>query len=66
VRPENPQSDLHYTSVFAIAKADFLKLREDVIAFIESQRKVVQESGSEEVCVFCCDLTAVRNAGLSI
>jgi len=66
VRPEKPQSDLHYTSVFAIAKADFLKLREDVIAFIESQRKVVQESGSEEVCVFCCDLTAVRNAGLSI
>lgn len=46
---------IHYTSLFAINKGDGDRLKSRLLAFIETQRTEISNSGSEEVLVFCCD-----------
>lgn len=54
-RPLSPNRDVHYTSVFTIAKKDIEILREQLLSFIDQQRRRVGESESEELISFCCD-----------
>jgi uncharacterized protein (TIGR02147 family) len=48
--------EIHYTSTFTISQKDWDYLRRELLTFIESQRKQIQSSGSDEGFVFCCDL----------
>lgn len=48
--------EVHYTSIFTISKDDWDVLRASLLKFIDSQRKKIQSSGSEEGFAFCCDL----------
>ncbi len=49
----------HYTSVFAINRSDWPRLRKKLLSFIDEQRKQIGASGSEEVYCFCADLFEV-------
>ncbi|MDZ4660559.1 MAG: DUF4423 domain-containing protein [Pseudomonadota bacterium] len=49
------KEDVHYSNVFSISKKDLEILRQQVVAFIEEQRKQVRASGTDIACVFCCD-----------
>lgn len=53
------KQDIHYTNVFSVSKKDVAKLRFQIIELIKDQRKQISESGSEDVCVFCCDFFKV-------
>lgn len=53
------ESDLHYTSTFAIARDDWHQLRADLLQFLTKQRQKIEASGSEDVFAFCCDLFLV-------
>lgn len=50
---------IHYSSAFAISRADWGSLREKLLRFIGEQRKEIAASGSEDAFVFCCDLFKV-------
>lgn len=47
---------VHYTSIFAVSRADWPGLKARILEFIESQRKMIAESGAEDVYAFTCDL----------
>lgn len=51
----NPKS-LHFSSVFAIARADYAHLQRLVHEFLEEYQKFAKASGSEELVILCCDL----------
>jgi uncharacterized protein (TIGR02147 family) len=55
-RPYRPDSEVHYSSVFAINRRDLQRLRQQLVDFIETQRQAIAQSGSEEVACFTCDL----------
>jgi hypothetical protein len=58
-RPSDPATDVHNSAVFTISRSDYQRLQEDVINFIAAQRSKISRSGSEELCVFCCDFGPV-------
>ena len=48
--------DLSYTSVFSIDEEDLPLLKAHLLEFISSQRKTIENSGTSDGFVFCCDL----------
>lgn len=57
-----PAKDLHYTSVFTVSKKDAKELREQLLNFIQEQRKQIATSGAEELVSFCCDFFDVSES----
>lgn len=53
---KNLLGDFHYSSVFAIAKKDFDRLKEIYVSAMEDARKVIRPSPEEEVYAFTLDL----------
>ncbi|MGE0529120.1 MAG: TIGR02147 family protein [Bdellovibrionales bacterium] len=47
--------DLHYSSVVTLSVADFAKLREQLVQFIENAKVTIRESAEEEMAVFNID-----------
>jgi len=50
------ESALHYTSVFAVDREEWPRLRRNLLSFIETQRRQIAGSGAEDGFAFCCDL----------
>jgi uncharacterized protein (TIGR02147 family) len=53
---KNLESDMHFSTVFAVSKSDYDQVREIFVAAIESARKVIRPSESEEVAAITFDL----------
>jgi len=53
------ERDLHFSSVFTMAPADFERLREKMTDWIASAQKDIHKSGSEEVYAICLDMFRV-------
>jgi uncharacterized protein (TIGR02147 family) len=56
IEDTNNKKAVHYTTLFSLSKKDWQEMREKLIAFIEAQRDLIHQSGTEEVYCFCCDL----------
>lgn len=56
---KNMAEDLHFSTVFAISKKDFDQVKEVFIQSIESARKIIRPSDSEEVCALTLDFFKV-------
>lgn len=56
---KNIHDDLHFSTVFAISKSDFNDIKEIFIQSIESARKIIRPSKSEEVCALTLDIFKV-------
>lgn len=52
---KNIPTDLHYSTVFAISRSDFDKIKDTLVQAIESARKIIGPSDSEEVCAIALD-----------
>lgn len=55
VKDSDNKDSLHYTSVFTVSKSHIKDIKKNILKLIENKRKLVTESGTEELCVFCCD-----------
>lgn len=53
---KNLPDDLHFSTVFAITKSDFNNIKEIFIQSIESARKIIRPSDSEEIYALTIDL----------
>jgi len=53
---KNLKSDLHFSTVFAVSKDDFENIKEVFIQAIESARKIMPPSPSEEICAITLDV----------
>lgn len=49
------KEDVHYTNIYSVSKHDVENIRDDILKLIEQQRTKVSASGTDELCVFCCD-----------
>ncbi len=49
------REDIHYTCLYSVSKNEVESLRDQIVQLIETQRKQARSSGTEEICVFCCD-----------
>lgn len=56
---KNLPDDLHFSTVFAISKKDFKKIKEILITSIEAAREIIKPSESEEVCAITLDFFRV-------
>jgi len=56
---ENNDEDTHYTSVCSIGRTDAEALRAMLLEFIDKSRKLVAQSGEEEVYCMTCDFFRV-------
>lgn len=53
---QNPKADsVHYTSVQTLSLKDFEVIKENILKFIDQQRKIIAPSKEEEVVCFTCD-----------
>lgn len=53
------KDDVHYTLAFSVSANDVEKLRTQIVDLIESQRRLVRDSGAEVACAFCVDFFAL-------
>lgn len=54
---QNPESDgLHYSAVYTLSKKDFLRLKSEMLKWIDSSNKIVGKSDEEEIIAFTMDL----------
>jgi uncharacterized protein (TIGR02147 family) len=61
VQLQNEEPDaLHFTTLYALSRADAMKIRNMVLEMIESTRKVMLPSKEEEMICLCCDLFRVE------
>ena len=51
--------DVHYSSIFAVSKADIPMLRRQIVQLIQDQRESVASSGSESLSMFVCDFMKI-------
>jgi uncharacterized protein (TIGR02147 family) len=56
------EHDIHYTVAFSVSAEHLDELREQILALIETQRKLVRSSGTEVAAVFCCDFFPVGDS----
>ena len=54
-----PNDALHYSSVVSVATDDVLKIKSLLVKAIENTKKVVRESGEEELHSICLDFFRV-------
>lgn len=57
------EEDLVFTHSIAISQKDFLKIREDLVRFLESYKAVVEPSPSEHLCFLTLDWRKLRVKG---
>lgn len=46
---------IHYSSTFSVSKKDISKMKKHLLDFINDQRNLIGNSGSEEIYCFTCD-----------
>jgi uncharacterized protein (TIGR02147 family) len=55
----NLQSSVHYSSLFTISRESYDELNSLVADFVQKSAKVIQKSGTDELCCICLDLFQV-------
>lgn len=55
----NPDQALHFSSVFTIDRSDLDNLKSICKSFLDKSHKVIQKSGTEELCCICLDYFTV-------
>ena len=49
-------TEAHYSVVFAVGRSDYQVMREQLLDFIQAQRRTISSSGCEDIGYFGCDL----------
>ena len=57
------QEELMFTSPFSVSRADFLKIREELTALIQSSSKIIRASPAEDVACLNLDLVWMKRKG---
>jgi uncharacterized protein (TIGR02147 family) len=55
-----PEEDLVFTNSIAISEMDFLKVREEIVKFLETYKKIGDPSPSEQLCFLTVDWRKLR------
>lgn len=55
VERSHEKKDIHYTLAFSVSEKDVEELRVQILNFIEKQRQLIRDSGSEVACAICLD-----------
>ena len=53
------KKSVHYTSSFTVSQEDVRILRDQLMKFIKSQRRTIEQSGTDTLISFCCDFFEV-------